>query len=270
MSSFKEWYQHTLLDKGQAYRTTSGDLYATTGPVFQSHDTFASPHQQWVYDSSVSGATVPSGVYSNGGYEARGSDGLKIDYKHGRALFDESSQDGNAITANYSYKELNIYTTSKPEDKLIYETQFDQPPIYSTPTSGLRPDSVVAPCVFLKQFDSFNEPYSFGGEDQTVSTIRTIVFANSAYQSMAVNSLFRDTNSKVFPLLSSTPINEYGDLKAEWNYKNILNSATQSSLVHIDDVVSSRIENDLLSERHPNLYVSVVEFKLKKPRYPRL
>lgn len=269
LSSFKEWYQHVLLNEAKAYRNiTSGQLYFNNNDQWDGHDVFTSPNHQWVYDESVVGAQVPSGVYINNVFAARGSDGLKIDFNRGQAILDKSSAKGSNIVASYSKKEFNIYLTSLPTDRLIAETKFETRPRLKVPNTGLNPNSVVSPAIFIKQELSRNDPFCFGGADMTTNRIRAICFADNEYQAVGVKSLFRDKARTNFCLLNNTPINEYGDIKSGnvWNYNDNL---ADNSLVFIEDVVVSDLENDVIANHHPSLYVSVMEFELKKQRYPR-
>lgn len=269
ISSFKEWLEYKLLSKGRAFNTIiSGDLFSNADPVFTNYNVYTAPYHQWVYDSSISGAIIPTGVYKNTSLYGRGLSGLRIDFNHGRAIFDNGPV-GNLKTS-YSLKEFNVYVTTKSEYQLIAETQFRTLPIYSVPNSGLNPNSVVVPAVFIRQSLVQNSPWAFGGEDLSTSTIRCVVIALNEYQLIGIGSLLRDSRYEILPLLNSTPFNEFGDLKSGyWNYETARNEVNQSNYSIIDDVVVSRVENDFITQHHPNFYLMVIEFKIMKPRFPR-
>ena len=50
--------------------------------------TYSSPHKQWVFDESVEGAQIPSGIYNNGEFIERGDNGLILDFDDGRVILD--------------------------------------------------------------------------------------------------------------------------------------------------------------------------------------
>ena len=62
MSSFLLYVDNKVLKKGSAYTNHSGYFYPVTNS-FRDYDVVASPFKQFVYDTSVTGATVMSGIY---------------------------------------------------------------------------------------------------------------------------------------------------------------------------------------------------------------
>ena len=66
-SSFFMWFDNFLLTKGEAYTNKTGEFFYYDDTLIDSDYTvFGSPYKQWVSDSSIDGATVPTGVYVNG------------------------------------------------------------------------------------------------------------------------------------------------------------------------------------------------------------
>ena len=73
---------------------------------------YNSPYKQWVYNSDIEGAVIPTGVYVDTGdgvynFCGRGQSGLMIDFDNGRVLFE-----GRHFGENY--------------DKLNVEAEFSQ------------------------------------------------------------------------------------------------------------------------------------------------
>ena len=87
MSSFNLWFNHTLLEKGEAYQNTVSQFYPIKR-VYNGIYTYATPYNQIVSDFSITGAQIPTGVYLNNIFITTGVSGLKaIDYENGRVHF---------------------------------------------------------------------------------------------------------------------------------------------------------------------------------------
>ena len=110
MSSFYLWLDHEILTRGEAFINYSGKLYNSPDPNFPNNSVYGAPFRQWVYDSSVPSVNIPSGVFVNGNYMARGVSGLNIDFNKGRAILNNGINFNN-VTARYSFKEYSIYYT---------------------------------------------------------------------------------------------------------------------------------------------------------------
>ena len=110
MSSFYLWLDHELASVGQGFQVTSGRLYPVQDSNYGGYNVYSSPFRQWITDSSVSGAVVPSGVYFNGTFIPKGS-GVTINYNKGEVLLNTGLGRPNTITAQYAKKDFNIYYT---------------------------------------------------------------------------------------------------------------------------------------------------------------
>ena len=78
------WLDNRLCADAQAYiniptGTTNGLLYPQVNSSTQGY-IWAAPFKSWVFDSSVSGATVCSGAYTTSGQFLTNSSGIVIDY----------------------------------------------------------------------------------------------------------------------------------------------------------------------------------------------
>ena len=81
-NSFFLWFDNYLLTKGQAYTNTTGTFFNYTDERLPTgYKTFGSAYKQWVNDSSIAGATIPSGIYVNGTYSGRNST-LVLDFEN--------------------------------------------------------------------------------------------------------------------------------------------------------------------------------------------
>ncbi len=67
MTSFMLWFDNHLLTKGEAFSNQTGQLYYFEDDRLpDSFNVFASPYKQWVTDSSVPGAEIPTTLMGTG------------------------------------------------------------------------------------------------------------------------------------------------------------------------------------------------------------
>ena len=63
MSSMLLWFDNKLLTKGEAHQNTTGQFYSVSDEYY-GYNTYASTYSQIVSDVSVSGVTIPTGLYA--------------------------------------------------------------------------------------------------------------------------------------------------------------------------------------------------------------
>ena len=110
-TSFMLWADNYIVRKADAFTNFTSTFYAndTDDRLDPTLVGYSSPHKQWVYDSSIEGANVPSGVYNDGTFLSRGDNGLQFDFDNGRALFDSSFGTTNTtVSGSYSVKDFNF------------------------------------------------------------------------------------------------------------------------------------------------------------------
>jgi hypothetical protein len=272
-SSFAMWIDHHLLEKGQAFENQTGILTNYSDPRLPtSLKSFGSLYKQWVYDSSISGAIVPSGVYVNGAFNGR-ANGLKIDYINGRVL--STGIPTNAVvTGSFAVKDYNIYLTNENEEDLIIENN-NLAANKKFPWSGkyVQPYDQTIPAIYIITEGFHNTPFSMGGEDESRSHIKCVVFSDSPYSLDGVLSIFSDATQRVFKLqdFTSYPINEYGDVKSyPYAYDDYYDDPMPGSEMFIDHVVVSKLKDSRSRTQNPKSFVGFIDFEIIKYRYPRL
>ena len=271
-TSFMLWADNFLLRKGEAYTNYVSTFYPNTsddrlGPGLVS---YSSPHKQWVFDSSIEGANIPSGVYDNGTFVPRDTDGLKLDFDNGRAIFDSSFGDSKStVSGEYAVKDFNFYITNQTEEQLIIDSKFDTNDRFKQDVSGIAPYKQVIPAIFVNSEMSENEPYSFGGEDKTSTNIRCVVFAENTYQLDGALSIFNDAKNEVYAKLSfeDYPLNEYGDVTG-FNYRE-LSDNTKQQYFHIEEARVSKLSDRINKNIDPTLFVGFIDFEITNLRFPR-
>ncbi len=271
-SSFALWADHVLLKRGLAYVNKTGEfIHYNDDKLPNGWRAWGSPDKQWVTDSSVTGATIPSGVFVNSNFSGR-SNGLILDSENGRILTSGISPSAT-ITGSYSAKEINVYSSNQDEESLIVEKtqeQSDQKIGTSINTRYLPPYSQKIPAVFVNVQTQENKPFSLGGMDKTINKINLVVMTQTPYQLDGVLGIFADTADEIFKEIpfESAPLTEYGDLKSPpYNYETL--AANSSEYYTIDEVKSSKATDSLRRSLGTQLYIGFVDMEISKPRYPR-
>lgn len=286
MSSFLLWFDHTLLKKGEGFFNKTTEFYDMPDKwnLGAAYNVYNAPFKQFVYDTSITGATVMTGVDitdSVGGtntYFLSSDAVVAINYEEGQVIIktDELAGDISSVQGTYSVKEFAVKMTSEPEEKLLFETKYYNIPKFTqTISTGLHENEQPFPVIFLKHNGSMNNPGAIGGQEMTEIDIRAIVVADSQFSLDAVCSIFRDSSDENFYLAaeSELPINSLGSFKddAVFNYENLISgkSVGGSNGLYIDDAIVSKYgrmtDNDLL-DANVNIFGGIIDFKIKQFR----
>ena len=272
MTSFFLWFDHELLQKGEAYSNKTGTLYAQSDSRLpNSYISLQSNYKQWVNDSSITGAVdpiIPTDFEGSG----RAND-IVFDFENGRLIETGSVVSaGDTLTGTFAVKDFNVYLTNETEEDLIIENKFKLNSRYGNPTmSGIEPYDQVTPAIFLNVEFSRNEGFELGGMDQTNSTIKAVVLADSDYQLDGALSIFADSARKIVPKIpfSGHPSTEYGDIKGgSYNYTGLAESYTDGSFF-IDDVTVSKFSQRAQTSIPGDIKVGFIDFDISTQRFPR-
>jgi len=272
ISSFYLWFNHTLLEKGEAFQNVSS-LFYPTNTKYNGLYAYACPYNQLVSDSSITGAIIISGIYLNGAFVTTGQSGFHgIDFEHGRAYFTSGLSASTVISGNYAYKEVNVVLTNQNEQKLLFETQYNPRPKLGQVPTGLFTNQLTYPVVFLTDVGSTNEPFAFGGMDNSILDVGAIILADSKFNLSAINSIFKDRARTTIPVLEASefPFNVYGELKSGYNYNTLTSGRAEAFLEASFINKTSPIVLNRLYEANPNIFLGIIEFQLSSQRYPRL
>lgn len=274
-SSFLLWLDHTLLDEGEAFDNKSSLLYYDKNEnSFPS--SFSSPYKQWVSNSEITSANIPSGVYVDGNFVQRGVSGLHIDFNNGRATFNQTINPNSVVSGDYAHKNFNVYIPTDFQQEILAERRFvvNNNRYGPDELSGIAPYTYAVPACFINVMNPENKPFSFGKSDESRTQIRVVTITDNSYLLDGAISLFNDkarSNIKIFSdSFSVMPWNEYGDYKTPnqpYNYIQSLNNNI-GSIAHIDKVSSYKL---LLSNQEDwpnNLTVGVSDFYIFDPRIP--
>lgn len=279
MTSMLFWLDNKILTKGQAY-TNYQSVFYNLPNMYYGYYTYGAPFKQMVIDCSVSGANIISGIYINGTFTIPGQGGLTgIDSSNGQLYFTSAISNPNvSLSGNYAVKDFNMYLTSKTEENLLFETQYQiNPKTYQNPT-GLPIGAETYPVIYLKYQGGKNKPLAFGGYDQTIGNIRAIILADSVFNLDAVTSIMRDTARELIPLIypDEMPFNSLNSVKSIdhcFNYvEYTAGKRNTDDYLYINEVNVTKTDTRLLNATNSlnrNVYSAFVDFEVIKNRYPR-
>ena len=222
-TSFFLWFDNFLLTKGEAFSNKTGEFfYYDDSRLDSTYKAYGSPFKQWVTDSSVAGATIPSGVYIGGNFSGR-NDGVVLDFENGRGLISGSDTD-LTVTGEFSVKDFNVYITNDTEEDLVVENKYTvNSRLPSAAYDYIQPYDDVVPAIFISSSDAKNTPFALGGMQDTQVNMKAVILAEDTYQLDGVLSIFMDSVDEVISAIpmSGYPIDELGDLKDnEFNFFN--------------------------------------------------
>jgi hypothetical protein len=265
LSSFKEYLDHTVIEKLGAWKNSTVPLFLdSTDDRRAGYKKISSGPNQWVYDSSISGAVVADPAQFSGvSWQA-----AKTDFKNSRFLVPSSVNETLPTTATLAVKHFNSYLSIKSDEDLFTNTKFNFEPEMLSQSSGTRADSYHGPCYFVKFSDTRNEGLAFGGLDKTIYTIKIISFVENEAELLSLASVFRDLKNKNTMVLNSTPLDEFNNIKSRpWSFHNEILAAQASGnpVISIEDSTFNPLKITKLSNIHMGLGI----FSISVARYPR-
>ena len=270
-SSFFLWFDNFLLKKGEAYSNKTGELFNYVDPRLDSrYVAYGSPYKQWVTDSSIAGAVIPTGVSVVGAGTSGRDDGVVFDFENGRALF-SGSDTSMTVTGEFAVKDFSVYLTNDTEDDLIVENKYTvNSRIPSGPLTYIEPYDDVIPAIFLSISQAENSPFALGGMQETKIQAKAVILAEDTYQLDGVMSIFMDSVNEVIAAIpmSGYPITELGDLKdGNFNYTGLANDYGGETKFCIEKVKTSKLTDRTRNVLANELYVGFVDFDIEQYRY---
>ena len=270
-SSFFLWFDNFLLKKGEAYSNKTGELFNYADPRLDSrYVAYGSPYKQWVTDSSIAGAVIPTGVSVVGAGISGRDNGVVFDFENGRALFsgDNASM---TVTGEFAVKDFSVYLTNDTEDDLIVENKYVvNSRLPSGPLTYIEPYDDVVPAIFLSVSQAENSPFALGGMQETKVQAKAVVLAEDTYQLDGVMSIFMDSVDEVIAAIpmSGYPITEFGDLKGgNFNYTGLAEDYQGETKFCIEKVRTSKLTDRTRNVLANELYVGFVDFDIEQYRY---
>jgi len=268
-TSFYLWFDHTLLSKGEAFTNYTSELYYTPDHRVEGALTpYSSPFKQWVCDSSIPNASIPT-IVSGDGVEYGRSEGAIFDFDNGRVMMPAGTS--GAFSGSYAVKDFNVYTVDDNEKTFVLEGNFQINSRYGiTPESGVNPYDYALPAAFISSITLDSKPFALGGEQDSKMKFRAIVMTNDKYNLDGCLSVFKDMAESHIALVSASdaPFNEYGDLKSGvYNYETLI--ANPERMLYLEKVAVTKVATDVEQRKNPNLKFGIIDFYLSEPRFPK-
>ena len=219
---------------------------------------YSLPFAQVLYDASIPGANILSGIYLNNSYINVGQSGLSgINFDKGQLYFDPNNTPPiQSVSGNYAVKEVNCVLSNFPDITLLFEQKLglrNKQPMVPT---GLANNQLTFPAMFIENASApSNRPWALGGLDQTRSVFNIYFFGESLYQKTNFMSICKDMAWKWVPLITNPadfPLNNLGYYKnnVPYNYSNLTaNRVTSGSAMLIEDATITEFgRRGILSE----------------------
>lgn len=265
LSSFLFYLDNKILSKGESFTNHSGLFYPIEN-LYGGYFTYAAPFKQMVCDTSVTGANDLSGMYVNGVLYTPGSGSLiSINPTQGQAYFN-SDLGASVVSGNYAIKDINIVITDESEEKILFETQhFLRPKVYEIIT-GLAAETLAYPIIFLKVNSASNEVFAFNGIDNSVTSIRAIIIADSAFLLDAACSIMKDCKNDRFTILenSDLPFDALGGRTGIFNYSGV--NDDKRPVVWRVDVSKILPSRGQFVNLNPNILCAFADFEIQDIR----
>jgi len=269
-TSFFLWFDNFLLEKGEAYSNKTGEFYYYSDARLDSDYTaYGSPYKQWVTDSSITGAIIPTGVDFVGSNTSGRDNGIVFDFDNGRVLVNTAETE-STITGEFAVKDFSVYLTNDTEDDLIVENKYStNSRLPSGPLTYIQPYDDVVPAIFLSVSQAENEPFALGGMQKTKTQAKAVILAEDTYQLDGVLSIFMDSVDEVIASIpmSGYPIDELGDLKGgNFNYTGLAKSYEADTKFCVEKVRTSKLSDRTRNVLANELYVGFIDFDIDQYR----
>ena len=261
------WLDNLLVENMRGFSSYSGAWYPSASPI-NGQTSFAAPHRQFVYDSSIAGVTVPNSATVNGSSTPVGAN-LAIDFLHGQAIFSGAAP--TSVAGSYSAKEVNLYLTSKSDESLLLENKYQTTAKHDSFT-GFNPLDHTVPCIFVKPSAGSNKTISLDSMAATTIPVRLVLIFDNQFSYRAVTSALRDKQERNIPILNPNqmPFNYLGQLTGTFDYSAVATAAHQDpyNMAFIRKVSISDMPDKVNNEVGPNMKCGFVDLDLEILRFP--
>ena len=267
-TSYFLWFENFFLKHSEAYSINTGVFtHYVDDRLPVEYEVYGSQYKQLVYDSSLPNVYIPSGIYVNGSFVLQEEDKYIIDFDNGRFIASGLSQDA-FITGSFTTKDMNIYYTNDTEENIVLNVQEKINESVANKHEFYKPYDQKMPAIYLSNDSSKNQPFAFGGMNETITQAKAIVIANNSYELDTVLSIFTDSYNEVFPICNfdSNPLNEFSSLKTGYySYEDIKRNYDNN--IFVKNVTTSKMSDKLKQNLLKDLYIGFIDFELSVYRY---
>lgn len=269
LSSLALFLDNRILTSGEAFFNHQSRFYPATSQ-YSNRRTYSLPFKQLVNDSSVSGATVMTSIQISGIPVTVGSSGLlSINHYQGTVDFDTSypNYPAPSMSGSFAVKEINIYTTTDNDEKLLFYTKFQRNPQTPQTITGLATSAYTLPAIFLKKRGGENKPFSLGSVDESIIDIRAFVITDNDYLRDGAVSILKDTHYRRFSFIVPPFDAEQAYVGVDYSYSGLSAAASGTYFGPlIQEVRESRLSKNSSDGSSDDLKITVVDFEISQVR----
>jgi len=262
ISSFMLAIDHEILVNGDAYTNYSGLLFPSVSSI-GGFNMYSTPYRQLVNDTSITGANIMSGVYVSGIYTTPGMSGLNsISISEGQAFFINAP---TSVSGIYAVKDYNLYLTTEPEERMLFETKMFLRPRMPQILTGLPLNAQTIPAIFIKSMGGEDIPFCLGGGRNKSYEMRALVFGDSEFSMNSACEILRTMAHKYYKIIDplAFPFNAWGAYTGvNYNYSSLITGHSVGQ-TYINKVsVSSLMSARQFSQMNPKIFPAFVDFEL--------
>jgi hypothetical protein len=281
MSSLLLYIDNVLMTKGEAFNNLNTKFFKIPSR-YQSFDCYSAPFKQFVEDSSISGASIMSGITVNG---SAYTGAYHINYREGQIYFPLGAVSSSAnVSGIYSIKEFNTYLTNSLEEEILFESKINYRPKFAQTFTGVGGNVETYPAIFIKNNGYTYKPFAFGGMENMLFNARMIIMGDSQFNVDAATSILMESFNKYIPLVSNSelPFNalgashfndgQSGQNKPGYNYNSLISGKIDQNSLFIKEVdcirsIPSKDKDSVDKHANRDLYSSIVDYTLEFPRF---
>jgi len=238
--NMKFWLDSSFLNIGAFFNITIptsgnyGGQYSRLIPIkdrFKSNGTvWKTFHNNLVWEENISFETQPvsiSGVYVNGIFTTD----YNIDYPNGRIIFDTPIATSSIVEMEYSYKWLNIYSSSEINwlDELDADNFRVDRQDYSLNSGTLINNGPQIPCIVYDVVGRNYSPYQLGGGQYSNTILSFFILSNNRNTNKKLADILSEQNEKTINLFNPQivaesgvfPLNISGNLNTGYTYNQL-------------------------------------------------
>ena len=233
---------------------------------------FAALTQPITADKSISNATIMTGIFLKCSLLFTGTSGFyDINFSRNQLYFNQPVT--GTITGQFALKDYHIELTNEPEETLLFETKYNLRSKVSKSLSGIAPDEITYPIIYLRNNGGSNIPFQFGGTDLTQTNVRVIVITDSQFSLDATLGYLKDLYNTPIPLIPANefPFNAFGGLRSGvYNYDQLTSGhLANNNYAWVDRSFAAPYNQTVkvdVQTLNPDVFAGFVELNISKPR----
>lgn len=288
IKSYLEWsflsiqgYNNVTIPSSGAYGGNEHILVNVTPPGYEDNQVYEGFRKNWVWESgfnSFENSISFSGIYIDGVFQAVGS-GYIVDYPNGRVIFDTALTGSPIVTAEYSYKRVNVLDSDTEEFRTVQEQSLildNNFPIQSGQYPEFERNLVQMPLIAIEAVPNRSHPVGMqlGGGHVMVQDILFYIYTETKKDRNRIfdclvdqedNTIYMYDLNKVIAN-TGLPLNSYGHkaLLSTTNYNNLV---SPNNIYYFNNLTFERMVGQEQTVKCRNIFGAIVRgtFSIRRP-----